>query len=85
VVERGAVGLRTEKIKNKLSTRMIENAVIHLDKVYVPPMNKLAKATNFATGANKILEKSRLIVGWSTVGIAAGAYESALNYVLNRK
>lgn len=70
---------------NKYSTRGIENAVFKFNKVQVAPRNKLEFATNFATGTNKILEKSRLLCAWSTAGIAAGAYEAALKYVLERE
>lgn len=46
---------------------------------------RLAKATDFATGTNVILEHSRLKVAWGAVGIACGAYEAALKYALERK
>jgi glutaryl-CoA dehydrogenase len=52
--------------------------------VFVPDHNRLAKATDFATGTNKILEPSRLGVAWSATGLAAGAYEAALKYTLQR-
>lgn len=64
---------------------MVQNADIFLDNVFVPDNNRLEKATDFATGANKILEHSRIKVSWGAVGIAAGAYEAALRYTLNRK
>lgn len=53
--------------------------------MFVPDHNRLAKATDFATGTNKILEHSRLKVAWGAVGIAAGAYEASLRYALQRK
>ena len=55
-----------------------------MKNVFVPDHNKLEKATNFATGAAKILESSRLGIAWMCVGVAAGAYEAALRYTLNR-
>jgi glutaryl-CoA dehydrogenase len=64
---------------------MVQNADIVLDNVFVPDSNRLAKADDFATGTNKILEHSRIKVCWGAVGIAAGAYEAALKYTLNRK
>lgn len=64
---------------------MVQNADIFLDNVFVPDNNRLEKATDFATGTNKILEASRIKVCWGAVGIAAGAYEAALRYTLNRK
>lgn len=64
---------------------MVQNADIYLENVFVPDHNKLAKATDFATGTNKILEHSRIKVIWGAVGCAAGAYEAALHYTLKRK
>jgi len=52
---------------------------------FVPDSMKLAYAKDFATGTNKILESSRLGVAWMAAGCAAGAYEAALKYSLNRK
>ena len=52
--------------------------------VFVPDNNKLAKATDFATGTNVILESSRLGVAWLIAGVGCGAYEAALKYCLER-
>ena len=85
LVEKGSKGLTTKKIENKYSLRMVQNADIYLENVFVPDHNKLAKATDFATGTNKILEHSRIKVCWGAVGCAAGAYEAALRFTMNRK
>ena len=85
VVEKGSKGLSTKKIENKFALRMVQNADITLDNVFVPDNNRLAKALDFATGANKILEHSRIKVCWGAVGIAAGAYEASLRFVMQRK
>lgn len=50
----------------------------------MPDKNKLAKAKDFGTGTNAILETSRLVVAWMACGLAAGAYENALKYTLKR-
>jgi alkylation response protein AidB-like acyl-CoA dehydrogenase len=85
LVEKGSKGLSTKKIENKYALRMVQNADVFMDNVFVPEHNKLAKADDFATGTNKILEHSRIKVCWGAVGIAAGAYEAALKYTLERK
>lgn len=64
---------------------MVQNADIEMKDVFVPTKNKLTHSKDFATGTNAILEASRLGVGWMVVGTAAGAYEAALKYCLNRK
>jgi glutaryl-CoA dehydrogenase len=46
---------------------------------------RLEKAKDFASGTNIILEHSRLKVAWGVVGVAAGAYEAALRYVMQRR
>ena len=85
LVEKGSKGLSTKNIENKYALRMVQNADIKLENVFVPDHNKLAKADDFATGTNKILEHSRIKVCWGAVGIAAGAYEAALKYSIERK
>lgn len=85
LVEKGSKGFSAKKIENKYSLRMVTNADITFENVFVPDHNKLAKANDFATGTNKILEHSRIKVIWGAVGCAAGAYEAALHYALKRK
>ena len=85
LVEKGSKGLTTKNIENKYSLRIVQNADIKLENVFVPDNNRLEKAKDFATGTNKILEHSRIKVCWGAVGIAAGAYEAALRYTMNRK
>jgi alkylation response protein AidB-like acyl-CoA dehydrogenase len=85
IVEKGQKGLTTKKIENKYALRIVQNADIFLENVFVPDNNRLAKATDFGNGANMLLETSRIKVAWGAVGIAAGAYEAALAYSLKRK
>lgn len=85
LVTKGSKGLKTSKIENKYSLRIVQNADITLDNVFVPDNNKLTHAKDFATGTNVILESSRLCVAWMIVGNACGAYEAALKYCLQRK
>jgi alkylation response protein AidB-like acyl-CoA dehydrogenase len=85
IVEKGSKGLTTTKMENKYSMRMTQNTDIELKDVFVPDHNKLTHAKDFASGTNKILESSRLQVGWIAAGVAAGAYESALKYALERE
>jgi alkylation response protein AidB-like acyl-CoA dehydrogenase len=85
VVTKGSKGLTTTKIKNKYSMRMVQNADIKMENVFVPDCNKLTLSKDFATGTNAMLERSRLSVAWMIGGLAAGAYESALKYCLQRK
>lgn len=65
--------------------RIVQYCDISLDRVFVADNAKLAKATDFANGANIMLEKVRIIVAWMVTGLAVGAYETALKYTLERK
>lgn len=85
IVSKGSKGLTTSKIENKYALRMVQNADIEMKDVFVPDHNKLTHSKDFATGTNTILEASRLSVAWIATGIAAGAYEAALQYCLQRK
>uniref|UniRef100_A0A7S3ILR7 Acyl-CoA dehydrogenase/oxidase C-terminal domain-containing protein n=1 Tax=Strombidium inclinatum TaxID=197538 RepID=A0A7S3ILR7_9SPIT len=64
---------------------MVQNANIYMKDVFVPDNNRLNKAQSFQSGTTPVLEASRLLVAWIAAGIAAGAYEAALKYCLNRK
>lgn len=85
VVEKGTPGFNPKKIEGKMALRMTQNADIEIKDCFVPDKNKLTFAKDFATGTNKILEASRLVVAWGAAGIAAGCYEACLKYCLQRK
>ena len=78
MVTKGSKGLKTSKIENKYSLRMVQNTDIDMKDVFVPDHNKLTHAKDFATGTNAMLKTSRLAVAWQAAGIAAGAYEAAI-------
>ena len=83
-VEKGSVGMKTSKIEGKYAARSILNADIIFDNVFVPIKNKIEYATSFEHSAAGLLAHSRLTVGWMAAGVAAGAYEAALKYTLQR-
>jgi len=84
VVEKGSNGFHPTKIEGKMALRMTQNADITFKDCFVPDRNKLTYATDFATGTNRILESSRMMVAWIACGVSAGAYEAALKYCLQR-
>jgi alkylation response protein AidB-like acyl-CoA dehydrogenase len=85
IVEKGSKGLKTSKIENKYSIRMVVNADIEMTDVFVPENNRLENALDFASGANNILKHSRIYIAWLATGCAAGAIEAALKYTSQRK
>jgi glutaryl-CoA dehydrogenase len=84
VVEQGAEGFTTTKIKNKIALRVVQNAEITLDNVRVLESNRLQQATTFRDTA-KVLRLTRAGVAWMATGCARGAYEHALAYAKQRE
>ena len=51
----------------------------------MPEYNRLVYADDFQSGTNQILKTSRVQVAFWIAGLAAGAYEAALKYTLERR
>ncbi len=77
-------GLDIQDITGKIGKRAILNADIHLDQVRIPAANRLAKVRSFKDMA-KVLGLGRFGVAWEAAGIAAGAFELALDYAKQRE
>ena len=60
IVQKGSEGLSTQKIMNKMSTRLTQNADIYLKNVFVSDYNRLTHATDFQKGTNSLLKTSRI-------------------------
>jgi glutaryl-CoA dehydrogenase len=84
IVDGRSDGFYAKTIQDKIALRSVQNAHIKLDNVFVPENNRLANVTNFEA-CTQVLTHSRLIVAWKASGIAAGAYEAALKYTLERE
>ncbi|MFG1663965.1 acyl-CoA dehydrogenase family protein [Streptomyces sp. Y7] len=84
VVGKGTPGFTAEKIENKTSLRMVENADITLEDVRVPESDRLQNASSFRDVA-EILRATRSGVAWQALGVMIGAYELALRYATERQ
>jgi glutaryl-CoA dehydrogenase len=84
VVEKGAEGFATAKMRDKIALRVVQNAQITLDNVRVPEENRLQEANSFRDTA-KVLRLTRAGVAWMAAGCARGAYEHALAYARERQ
>jgi glutaryl-CoA dehydrogenase len=84
VVQRETPGLSTEKMRDKIALRVVQNAYITLDGVRVPEQDRLQKATSFRQTA-AVLRLTRAGVAWQAVGCARGAYDHALAYAKERE
>ncbi|MCC6896582.1 MAG: acyl-CoA dehydrogenase family protein [Anaerolineae bacterium] len=77
-------GLEIVDITGKIGKRAILNADIRLTNVRVPAANRLAKPRSFKD-AGKVLGLGRYGVAWEAAGVAAGAFELALDYAKKRE
>jgi glutaryl-CoA dehydrogenase len=84
VVHKGAPGLSTSKLQDKIALRVVQNARITLDDVRVPEADRLANARSFRDTA-EVLRLTRAGVAWMAVGCGRGAYEHALAYATQRE
>lgn len=84
LVPTDAPGVQITKIHGKTSLRIMQNADIALEEVWVPETARLGRINSFADVA-ACLRNMRSDVAWIATGVAAGAYEAALKYVTERQ
>jgi glutaryl-CoA dehydrogenase len=84
LVELGTPGYLLEKITDKISKRVVQNANITLENCRIPLANRLPGAERFRD-VSDLLAEARADVAWESVGIARGAYEHALAYANQRE
>lgn len=84
IVDSDTLGFKAEKIENKLSLRIVQNALITLTDCKVPEKDRLQNANSFKD-TSLVLRMTRAGVAWQAVGCARGAYEVALKYAQDRK
>ena len=84
IVPSKSQGVKIVNIERKLALRIVQNGHIYMDKVFVPTDAKLEKATNFTTGANVVLESSRISIPWMATGMMAGVYEHCAKHLNTR-
>ncbi|MFE1797366.1 acyl-CoA dehydrogenase family protein [Streptomyces sp. NPDC059517] len=84
MVGKGTPGFVTEKIANKISLRIVENADITLTDVRVPEADRLQNVESFRDVA-EVLRATRSGVAWQALGVMIGAYELALAYATERE
>jgi alkylation response protein AidB-like acyl-CoA dehydrogenase len=84
VVERNRPGFRGGKKENKLGMRASETAEMIFDNCRIPDENRLGEPGEGFKQALKVLDGGRISIAALSVGIAKGAYESALRYSKER-
>ncbi len=80
IFEKGMKGFAPSKKENKLGLRASETASVVFEDCYVPDENRLGEEGQGFVNAMEVLDGGRVSIAALAVGIAQGAYESALRY-----
>ncbi len=84
VLEKGMQGFTSGKKENKLGMRASETAELIFDNVRISDANRLGEVGDGFKQALKILDGGRISIAALSLGIAKGAYKSALKYAKER-
>ncbi len=84
IVERGMKGFSAGKKENKLGVRASETSGLIFEDCSVPDENLLGERGRGFVNAMQILDGGRISIAALAIGIAQGAYESALKYSKER-
>ncbi|MGI9165658.1 MAG: acyl-CoA dehydrogenase family protein [Pyrinomonadaceae bacterium] len=85
IFEKGMKGFSPSKKENKLGLRASETASVVFEDCYVADENRLGNEGDGFINAMEILDGGRISIAALAVGIAQGAYESALRYSKERQ
>src|SRR2546422_9888921 len=85
IFERGTKGFSPSKKENKLGLRASETASVNFEDCFVPDESRLGEEGKGFVNAMQILDGGRISIAALAVGIAQGAYESALRYSEERQ
>ncbi len=85
IFEKGMKGFAPAKKENKLGLRASETASVVFEDCYVPDENRLGDEGLGFIQAMQVLDGGRISIAALAVGIAQGAYESAVRYAKERE
>jgi alkylation response protein AidB-like acyl-CoA dehydrogenase len=85
IFEKGMKGFSPSKKENKLGLRASETASVVFEDCYVPDENRLGAEGEGFVQAMQVLDGGRISIAALAVGIAQGAYESAVRYAKERE
>ena len=85
IVEKGTKGFRPGKKENKLGLRASDTSELIFEDCEIPAENLLGKEGDGFIDAMRILDGGRVSIAALGLGMAQGAYESALKYSKQRK
>jgi alkylation response protein AidB-like acyl-CoA dehydrogenase len=85
IFEKGRQGFSPSKKENKLGLRASETASVVFEDCFVPDENLLGEEGQGFVNAMEILDGGRISIAALAVGIAQGAFESAVRYAKERE
>jgi alkylation response protein AidB-like acyl-CoA dehydrogenase len=85
LVEKGTRGFRPGKKEDKLGLRASDTAELIFEDCILPAENLLGAEGQGFVDAMRVLDGGRISIAALSLGMAQGAYESALNYSKQRK
>jgi alkylation response protein AidB-like acyl-CoA dehydrogenase len=85
IFEKGMKGFSPSKKENKLGLRASETASVVFEDCFVPDDNLLGEEGQGFINSMEILDGGRISIAALAVGIAQGAFESALRYSQERQ
>jgi hypothetical protein len=85
IFDKTMAGFRPDKKENKLGMRASETASVVFEDCYVPDENRLGSEGEGFLQAMQVLDGGRISIASLSVGIAQGAYESAVKYAKERQ
>jgi alkylation response protein AidB-like acyl-CoA dehydrogenase len=85
IFEKGMKGFSPSKKENKLGLRASETASVVFEDCFVPQDQMLGEEGQGFVNAMQILDGGRISIAALAVGIAQGAYESAVRYAKERQ
>jgi alkylation response protein AidB-like acyl-CoA dehydrogenase len=84
IIEKDTKGFRPGKKENKLGLRASDTAELIFEDCYVPASSLLGPEGNGFPDAMRVLDGGRISIAALGLGMAQGAYESALKYSKQR-
>jgi len=85
IIEKGTPGLSANKITQKVGVRCSETAELYFDNVRIPAENLIGEEGMGFKQAMKVLDGGRISIAALSLGVAKGAYESAVEYAKQRE
>lgn len=85
IIEKNTSGLTIAAKENKMGWRASDTRQMHFDNLFIPEENVLGKVNEGFNQAMNTLDGGRISIAAMSLGIAEGAFSSALKYAKKRQ